>query len=151
MNMTNLDNASSLSGWEPFKIFLLLQNAHVPSFDPDQFGSRTQNMLSSEMRELSKATTVQPQKEIHGWQGWWRFPIVCRLFYFFPVPSGQIQPSHSCHAIGILVNTGDRLEGNIRKYAREENVTAWGRCEGGVQSESIHGTSFRGLSIATER
>jgi hypothetical protein len=64
MNMANLDNGSSFSGREQFMSFVFLQNAHVPSLNPYQFGSCTQNMLSSELEEFSKATTVQPQKEI---------------------------------------------------------------------------------------
>jgi hypothetical protein len=126
MNMANFDSGSSLSGREPFKLFVLLQNAHVPSLDPDQFGSRTQNMLPSELGELSKATTVQPQKEVPWMAGMMTLELSHYLstVLLLPCPFRPESASAFCNAINILVDAGGGLEGDIGKYAREGNVTA---------------------------
>jgi hypothetical protein len=79
--------------------------------------------ISSELGELSKATTVQPQKEVPWMAGMMtleRLPTVLLL----PSPFRPESATAICHAINILVNIRGGLEGNVGKYAREGNVTA---------------------------
>jgi hypothetical protein len=138
IDMANLDRGSFLSGWESCKSFVLLQNAHFPSLDPDQFGSRTRNILSSELRELSQATAVQLQKEVPWMAGMMTLELSHYLptFPLFHSPFRPELASAICHAFNILVKTRGGLECNRGKYAAEGNVTAWGmwRCTMDVNS-----------------